>query len=80
MKVLFCGGCNSLYDRNYIYDNIKDKNSNVIVILNGCYRGCKKVEENCRLINTQDFFVSHSYQYWEKVKILEWILSQIEIL
>lgn len=67
----FCGGCNPIYDRKKVYEDInriikkeekKDEaNKTILVILNGCQRGCfnsKKFERVYeKIINTQNYLV-----------------------
>ena len=47
MEIRFCGGCNPLYHREKLYEKLKfltlDLDKEVIIILNGCQRGCIKI-------------------------------------
>lgn len=83
MKIIFCGGCNPLYDRVKIYEKLKDEleynNSYDFLILNGCHRGCRKVESNFKIISMQDFFIENSYDKdWTEEKILNWIHDKLK--
>lgn len=77
MIVQFCGGCNPLYDRIYVCNQIKKYDLKIdVLLLNGCHRGCKKRIGEKRYINVQEFFITHSSEEWREEKIIEWILSR----
>lgn len=78
MEILFCGGCNSLYNRMTVYHKMKNRQLEGIdfLILNGCHRGCRKVAMKPKTINVQEFFTTRSSEEWREEKIIEWILSR----
>lgn len=78
MEIRFCGGCNPLYHREKLYEMLKllPENKDVVIVLNGCQRGCVKVLENKNVINVQEYLV-HTGNFDEK-KILKWIMGKIK--
>ena len=78
MKILFCGGCNPLYNRVLVYEKVKDLkiNSNIL-LLNGCHRGCKKISKDEKCINVQEFLTTHSsIENYSERDIIVWIYEQ----
>ena len=67
MEIRFCGGCNHLYHREKLYEMLKllPENKDVVIVLNGCQRGCVKVLENKNVINVQEYLV-HTGNFDEK--------------
>ncbi|MBS9775606.1 MAG: hypothetical protein KGV57_00775 [Fusobacterium sp.] len=83
MKIIFCGGCNPLYQRVEVYEKLKELLEEIetgydYLILNGCHRGCRKVDKNLKVIKAQDFFIENSSANWTEEKIIEWILKEIK--
>ena len=79
MKFKFCGGCNPLYDRVAVSQKIKELEKELeieLIILNGCHRGCGKKEEEVSCINIQEFFITHSSEYWNEEEIIKWIYEE----
>lgn len=78
MEIRFCGGCNPLYHREKLYEMLKllPENKDVVIVLNGCQRGCVKVLENKNVINVQEYLV-HTGNFDEK-QILKWIMWKIK--
>mgnify|MGYP005842048161 FL=1 len=78
MEIRFCGGCNPLYHREKLYEMLKllPENKDVVIVLNGCQRGCVKVLENKNVINVQEYLV-HTGNLDEK-EILKWIMGKIK--
>ena len=79
MQIKFCGGCNPLYNRKNIYNkliqNLKIINSNKVIILNGCQRGCKTFTPT--EINSQEYILENLNGIINEEKIYEWILKRI---
>ncbi|MDK2919643.1 MAG: hypothetical protein PWQ37_2376 [Candidatus Petromonas sp.] len=86
----FCGGCNSRYDRKMVYDSIRNVlqgkvvnnacyKDTVLIILNGCQRGCisSKKFENLydNIVNTQDYLVNWCNR--DLNGITDWIIDSI---
>ena len=78
MEIRFCGGCNPLYHREKLYEMLKllPENKDVVIVLNGCQRGCVKVLENKNVINVQEYLV-HTGNFDEK-ESLKWIMGKIK--
>ncbi len=84
MKIIYCGGCNPLYKRVEVYEKIKNELLKLdleyeYLILNGCHRGCRKVDLNCKTINVQDFFNQSTTKNWTEEEIIKWIYKKIKI-
>lgn len=78
MEIRFCGGCNPLYHREKLYEKLKflTLDKEVIIILNGCQRGCVKVLENKNIINVQEYLI-HIGKFDED-EILKWIMGKVK--
>ncbi|BBA51798.1 hypothetical protein [Fusobacterium varium] len=80
MEIRFCGGCNPLYHREKLYEKLKfltlDLDKEVIIILNGCQRGCIKILENKSTINVQEYLI-HIGKFDED-EILKWIMGKVK--
>ena len=79
MEIRFCGGCNPLYPREKLYEKLKllpPSKEEVIIILNGCQRGCVKALGNKRVINIQEYLV-HIGKFHEE-EILKWIMEKLK--
>lgn len=79
MEIRFCGGCNPLYRREKLYEKLKllpPSKEEVIIILNGCQRGCVKALGNKRVINIQEYLV-HIGKFHEE-EILKWIMEKLK--
>lgn len=79
MEIRFCGGCNPLYHREKLYEKLKllpPSEEEVIIILNGCQRGCVKALGNKRMINIQEYLV-HIGKFHEE-EILKWIMEKLK--
>lgn len=84
----FCGGCNSQYDREKVYECLLKKlvymiscdiRNKELVILNGCKKGCVKSKNYTniydKVINTQSFLISNNKVSEEN--IIDWIFNNI---
>lgn len=79
MEIRFCGGCNPLYHREKLYEKLKllpPSEEEVIIILNGCQRGCVNALGNKRVINIQEYLV-HIGKFHEE-EILKWIMEKLK--
>lgn len=83
MKIIFCGGCNPLYKRVEVYEKIKEELEKLdseyeYIILNGCHRGCRKVDNDSKIIGIQEFFIQNPSKNWTEEKIIEWIYKKVK--
>ena len=79
MEIRFCGGCNPLYHREKLYEKLKllpPSKEEVIIILNGCQRGCVKALGNKGVINIQEYLV-YIVKFHEE-EILKWIMEKLK--
>ena len=53
-----CGGCKLLYDRSQVHDliakDLKQSNSKILIVMNGCFRGCEEIDKKYdKIINVE---------------------------
>ncbi|GAA6326111.1 hypothetical protein F350042L8_32090 [Fusobacterium ulcerans] len=68
-----------MYHREKLYEKLKllpPSKEEVIIILNGCQRGCVKALGNKRVINIQEYLV-HIGKFHEE-EILKWIMEKLK--
>jgi len=92
IRFKFCGGCNPLYDRKKVYENIKfiiksnelftNLKREYIIVLNGCQRGCIKIaelnEDLYIVINTQNYLIKDNIGDIDNIS--NWIVKNISYI
>ncbi len=78
MEIKFCGGCNPLYHREKLYKklNFLPQRDDLIILLNGCQRGCRKNLGNKKVINIQEYLIGTNR--FDEEEILKWIIEKIK--